>query len=97
MNMGNIASPWRYDEGLCASTDAPRLRHPVGGSRTSGQQQRAGLGVRRAPVLLPIGGFELALRSRFGDDLLVEPSHGVDSEHGEVEVERLYPELAHGA
>jgi hypothetical protein len=27
----------------------------------------------------------------------VEPSHGVDSEHGEVEVDRLYPELAHGA
>src|SRR5262245_3079630 len=40
---------------------------------------------------------ELSLRSRFGDDLLVEPSHGVDSERGEIEVDRLYPELAHGA
>jgi hypothetical protein len=27
----------------------------------------------------------------------VEPSHGVDSERGEIEVDRLYPELAHGA
>src|SRR5262249_6532863 len=36
---------------------------------------------------------ELSLRSRFGDDLLVEPSHGVDSERGEIEVDRLYPEL----
>src|SRR6516165_11844307 len=35
---------------------------------------------------------ELSLRSRFGDDLLVEPSHGVDSERGEIEVDRLYPE-----
>src|SRR5215813_13478952 len=40
---------------------------------------------------------ELSLRSRFGDDLVVEPSHGVDSERGEIEVDRLYPELAHGA
>ena len=27
----------------------------------------------------------------------MEPSHGVDSERGEIEVDRLYPELAHGA
>ena len=54
-------------------------------------------GVRRAPVLLPVRGFELSPRSRFGDDLLVEPSHGVDSERGEIEIDRLYPELAHGA
>jgi hypothetical protein len=27
----------------------------------------------------------------------VEPSHGVDSERGEIEIDRLYPELAHGA
>src|SRR5262249_41209693 len=40
---------------------------------------------------------ELSLRSRFGDDLLVEPSHGVDSERSEIEIDRLYPELAHGA
>ena len=40
---------------------------------------------------------EHSLRSRFGDDLLVEPSHGVDSERGEIEVDRLYPEVAHGA
>jgi len=32
-----------------------------------------------------------------GDDLLVEPSHGLDSERGEIEVDRRYPELAHGA
>jgi len=30
-----------------------------------------------------------------GDDLLVEPSHRLDS--GEIEVDRRYPELAHGA
>src|SRR5262249_60429349 len=40
---------------------------------------------------------ELSLRSRFGDDLLVEPPHAVDSERGEIEVDRFYPELAHGA
>jgi hypothetical protein len=55
MNMGNIASPRRYDEGLCASTDAPRLsnRRMTSGSRTSGQQQRAGLGVRSCSRAAP--------------------------------------------
>src|SRR5262249_32278952 len=67
------------------------------GIALDGQQQRAGLGVRRAPVLLSVRGFELSPRSRFGDDLLVEPSHGVDSQRGKIEVDRLYPELAHGA
>src|SRR5215468_1502988 len=52
---------------------------------------------RPVHVLLPVRGFELSPRSRFGDDLLVEPSHGVDSERGEIEIDRLYPELAHGA
>jgi len=42
-------------------TDAPKTRRLVGeqsphdfGIALDGQQQRAGLGVRRAPVLLPI-------------------------------------------
>src|SRR5215831_3098989 len=67
------------------------------GSRSTANNIRAGLGVRRAPVLVSVRGFELSPRSRFGDDLLVEPSHGVDSERGKIEVDRLYPELAHGA
>ena len=67
------------------------------GIALDGQQQRADRGVRRAPGLRPIRGFALSPRSRFGDDLLMELSHGVDSEVGKIEVDRLYPEFTHGA
>jgi hypothetical protein len=78
MNMGNIASPRRYDEGLCASTDAPRLRHPVGeqsphdlgiGARAANNNARAWVS-----VVLPCCSQSEGLNSLFAHDLATTSS-----------------------
>src|SRR5262245_54316045 len=79
-----------------AALSASNRRMTSGSRSTANNNARAWASVV-LPCCSPSGGFELSPRSQFGDDLLVEPSHGVDSERGEIEVNRLYPELAHGA
>src|SRR5215813_15168356 len=77
MNMGNIAWPRRYDEGLCATTDAPRLRRPVG------EQSPHDLGMRATAnnnarawvsVVLPCYSQSEGLNSLFAHDLATTSS-----------------------